>query len=82
MAECEVERTAGGNDDGDVCYFQRDDDGDDYYFHGDDDDDDYNFEDASDDGDVYYFQGDDDDARQRRTGATRARRSNREEAAK
>ena len=48
MAECDVEQTVAGNDDGDVCY----------------------------------FQGDDDDDRQRRTGATRARRSNREEAAK
>ena len=44
----------------------------------------------NDDGDDYNFQGDDDgdddddvdDDRQRRTGATRARRSNREEAAK
>ena len=71
MAECDVEQTVAGNDDGDVCYFQ-----------GDDDEDDYNFEDANDDGDVYYLQGDDDDDRQRRTGATRARRSNREEAAK
>ena len=71
MAECDLERTVTGNDDGD-----------DYYFQDDCDDDVYNFEDANDDGDVYYFQGDDDDDRQRRAGATRARRSNREEAAK
>ena len=71
MAECDVEQTVAGNDDGDVDYFQ-----------GDDDDDYYNSEDASDYGDDYNFQGDDDDDRERRTGATRARRSNREEAAK